>query len=279
MTKRLLGLALVLMAAACHKDKNDTPSTQTDDDSTLGEDGSDTSSTETDSELLVSSLVAPSTTSNGGLALSSTTADLSTATVGEGAQAFFFPRGCLTTTSDEATAMVTYKFDKCTGPNGLFRISGELVAHYTVADRQLTLDITGTGVTLNKATVDYHATAVITAPGPIARAMTWKATMSGTTARGRELTRTVDKTVTWRIGERCFTVNGTSEGDVGKRSLKTVIDSFTRCQGACPEAGGKITVTNTDKNKTIEIDFDGTAQAKVTPPNGVSFSVPLFCSE
>ncbi len=281
MTKRHLGLFLIaaLALAACKKDKHDTPSTDVDDDSALGEDGTDTSATETDSQLLVSSLVAPATTSGGGLALSSTSADLSTSTVGDGAQAFFFPRGCLTTTSDEAASMVTYVFKGCAGPNGLFRVTGTLVAHYTVADRQLTLDITGNDFTLNKATVDYHAAAVITATGPIARTMTWKATMSGMTARGRELTRTVDKTVSWRIGERCFKVDGTSEGDVGKRNLRTVIEGFSRCQGACPENGGKISVTNTDKNKTVTIEFDGTAQATVTPPNGQSFEVPLFCSE
>ena len=183
------------------------------------------------------------------------------------------------TTADEANSNLTYTFKKCAGPNGLYRITGTIVAHYTSAPGKLTLDITGDNITLNKATVDYHATAIVTAASSVDRAMDWNATMSGTTARGRELTRTVSKHITWKLGERCFTLTGTSEGDVSKRNLKTEVTGFTRCQGACPESGGKITVTNTDKNKTLEIDFDGTAQATVIVPNGQSVKVPLFCTE
>ena len=281
MTRALLVVLLVgaLSITAC-AGKDSAPSPSTDESVLLGQDGADTATTESDAELLVSSLVSPA--ASGGLpSLSSfDPANLSTADFGDGAKAIFFPRGCLTTAHDTAAKTVTYTFATCAGPNGLLRITGEIKATYAAADGGgLALDIAGDGLTLNRATVDLHADAVITAPKPLKRAMTWKAQLSGTTARGRTFTRTNDKTVTWRVGERCFSFSGTSEGAVKGRILKTVVRAFLRCQAACPEAGGSIAITNVDSGKTVEIDFDGTSSARLKLASGVSEIVPLFCSE
>ena len=121
---------------------------------------------------------------------------------------------------------------------------------------------------MNRATVDWTATAEITNTGAD-RAMHWKGALSGTTARGKTFSRTNEKTVTWRFGERCFGVSGVSEGNVRDRYLRTEIADFRRCQGACPEAGGRITISNEKKLK-VEILFDGTNRATYTSPKGTT---------
>jgi hypothetical protein len=272
-------VALVAATPACKK-SNPTSTENPDDSALLAQDGADTSALEVDHELLTGSLVAAS--SGGSIGLASATdlagADLVPADLGDGAKAFFFPRGCLTTSNDLATSTVTYAFKNCTGPLGLLRVNGEIKATYQTAPNQLSLDLVGTGLEINRATADWHATAVITSDGGVGRTMTWNAQLSGTTARGRDFSRTNQKTISWKVGERCFTASGVSEGNVKGRNLRTEVTNYARCQGSCPEAGGSITITNVTSGKHVEIDFDGTSTASVTSTSGQTLSLPLLCS-
>lgn len=262
----LLGILLV----ACKKDDAKTPDTATADEAqALAEDGADSAVAETDTELVTSSLVS-ATAAGGSLTLASTSdlglSGIGTATLGDGAARLYFPAGCLTVTSDPAAKTATYTFNNCAGPNGIFKIKGSVVATYATAPNKLTLHLVGNDLLVNRASVDWTATAEITNTGAD-RAMHWKGSLSGITARGKTFSRTNEKTVTWRFGERCFGVSGVSEGNVRDRYLRTEITDFRRCQGACPEAGGKITISNEKKLK-VELLFDGTNRATYTTPKG-----------
>lgn len=274
----LAGL-LVLVASACKKDGGATPpDPAAEDPQALAEDGTDSAAAETDTEVVTSSLVSATATS-GSLTLASTGdlagGMLATASVGDGAKALYFPKGCLTVTSDDAAKTVTYDFASCTGPNGIFKINGRVVATYATAPGMLTLDLVGNALQVNRSTVDWSAHADISSAG-LAREMHWQGTLSGTTARGKAFSRTNTKVVTWRFGERCYGVSGVSEGNVRDRYLRTEITDFRRCQGACPEAGGKITISNAAKLK-VEITFDGTAQATYTTSKGTTTTFDLAC--
>jgi hypothetical protein len=107
--------------------------------------------------------------------------------------------------------------------------------------------------------------------------MSWQATLSGTTARGRAFSRAAEKTVTWTVGERCFGHSGSSEGHVRGRELKTELTNFRRCQGECPEAGGRIVITRATGAR-VEIEFDGSSVAKISGPRGDA-SLSLACAE
>jgi hypothetical protein len=272
----LTGL-LVIASSACKKDG--TPATDTaEGPQALAEDGTDSAAAEIDAEIVTSSLVSP-TPSSGSLTLASTSelagGGLATAGVGDGAKALYFPKGCLTVASDDAAKTVTYDFADCAGPNGIFRIRGRVVATYAAAPGMLTLDLVGNDLQVNRSTIDWTAHAAISAAG-LARSMHWQGTLSGTTARGKTFSRTNTKDVAWRFGERCYAVSGISEGKVRERFLRTEITDFRRCQGACPEAGGKITISNAAKLK-VEITFDGTPQATFMTPKGTSV-VDLACT-
>jgi len=280
-TRSALGVAALVataLAAGCEKEQGGDVVDPLD-PTMLAEDGTDAAAVETDAELVTSSLVS-GTTTNGTLTLASTgdltTSDAAGRALGDGARAVYFPRGCLTVTPDEAARTVAYAFDGCSGPNGIFRITGLVTVTYRTAPGQLVLDLVGTGLRINRATVDWSAHAEITATGAT-RQMTWKGQLQGTTARGRELSRSNEKVLAWRFGERCFSVSGVSEGDVKKRRLRTEVTGFRRCQGSCPEAGGKITITDRTRDKSVVIDFDGTSEATYTNAKGERVRFPLAC--
>ncbi|HSO34577.1 MAG TPA: hypothetical protein VLT33_18715 [Labilithrix sp.] len=270
--------ALVLATASCKKDTTAKPTEIADDPALLAEDGTDSAAAETDTEVLTSSLVS-ATAAGGSLSLASTDltgGELGTKGVGDGAKAIYFPKGCLEVTGDEAAKTVTYVFTGCAGPNGIFRLTGTLVATYALSPGKLVLDMVGNDLTVNRSKVDWAAHAEITGDGA-ARQMAWKGTLSGTTARGKDFSRTNDKVVAWRFGERCFAVSGVSEGNVRGRYLRTEIADFKRCQGSCPEAGGRITITNAQAKVKVEILFDGTSRASYTTPKGTT-TFDLACN-
>ncbi|MDB4933219.1 MAG: hypothetical protein JWP87_191 [Labilithrix sp.] len=264
----LTGL-LVLASTACKKDADPQPPVDLDDPQLLAVDGTDSAAAEVDTEVVTSSLVS-ATASSGSLSLASTnelvSGGVGTAGVGDGAKALYFPRGCLIVTSDDATKTVTYAFTDCAGPNGIFKLRGSIVATYAADAGKLTLNLVGNDLQVNRSVVDWTATATITANGAD-REMRWTGSLSGITAHGKTFSRTNEKVVTWRFGERCFGVAGVSEGKVRDRYLRTEITGFKRCQGGCPEAGGRITISNEAKVK-VEILFDGTKNATFTTPKG-----------
>jgi hypothetical protein len=269
-----------LVTVACKK-KNETNNPIPDtDESGLGEDGADTNSAENDAQLLTSSLLTQSGSGSIGLA---STEDLGggdgigTRGIGDGVRAIFIPRGCVTPTSNEAEHTVTYAFNKCTGPYALLNITGEVKVTYRLDGNTLHLDLAATDLEVNQATVDWAATADITADG-LKRDMKWHATLSGKTRRGRDFNRTNDVRLQWTVGEPCFALQGTSTGNVRTRNLKTEIENFRRCRGSCPEAGGVIRVTNLANNATVTISFDGSNRATILTPKKETLSLPLFCN-
>jgi hypothetical protein len=270
------GLLVALAAAGCAGEDGAPAASAPDDPSSLAEDGTDSNTAETDAEIVTASLVS-ATATGGTLSLASTEltgGDLGTLALGDAAKAVYFPRACLTVTSDDAARSVTYAFDNCVGPHGILRLTGEIVATYATATGSLVLHLEGKGLQINRTRLDWSATADFNAAG-LARTMRWKGALTGTTARGRTFVRTNDKVVTWSLGERCFGLAGVSEGTTAHRYLRTEVTAFRRCQGGCPEAGGKITISNEAKVK-VEITYDGTNVATYATPKGTK-TVTLAC--
>jgi hypothetical protein len=277
-------IALIVLAslAACRPRKA-SETTEEESETAFVEDGTDTSAAESDAQLLTSSLVASSSTGEIGLAsLELSGSDIGPRDVGEGAKALYLPSGCLDVVHDEAAKDVTYTFHRCLGPNGLRAVSGVVKAHYAIEPNHLHLDLTADELAINEATVDWAATADIVSTGAD-RAMTWKARLSGTTAGGRSFSRNAEHTISWRVGEACFSFSGFSQGEVTNRSgatgreIRTEISDYRRCRRGCPDAGGKITVTNVARSQRIELLYDGTNRATFVTPDGSKVIVPLLC--
>jgi hypothetical protein len=265
-----------LLLGCKKKDKDPQNAEGGDDDVAVVEDGSDTAAAESDAQLITSSLVSASPGSIGLASADLSGDDLGPRDLGDGSRAIYFPRGCLSVVSDAQTA--TYTFNRCMGPNGLRGVTGQVKATYRSDGTQLHLELTATDLLVNRASVDWAASADITQAGA-ARTMTWTAQLSGTTARGREFTRTNEHTISWKLGESCFALDGSSDGEVNKREIRTEIVGFRRCRQACPDADGKIVITNVTKNKRYELRYDGSNRATFIDPKGRETALPLLCGQ
>jgi hypothetical protein len=252
-------------SVACQHETNDpTPATAEAEDTSLANDGADANLAESDPELLTSSLVSSPTLGVLGLA---TAANL---------QAVYLPRGCVTVSADPTTSTETYTFNKCVGPNGLRQVTGTVTAQYRTVGSTFTLDLVGTN-SINRAVVEWHATADVTHVGAD-RTMKWTAQLNGTTAGLRSFARSTTHTISWRLGDVCYALDGASEGKISGRDITTQITNFHRCHNACPDAGGKITVTNTKTMKQVVLQYDGSGSATFILPNGTQRAVVLPCS-
>jgi hypothetical protein len=262
--------------AACAPHKGNTTTTTTDTESqSLADDGSDTVGAEADAESLTGTLLS-NTGSTVGLATEPVGSDLSAANMpGAGAKLFFLPLGCLTTENPTATS-VKYTFNGCTGRLGLTKITGVITAEYTTAPSMLTLNLTGTGLKVNRATIDWTATAVITATGAN-RSMQWDGHFTGTSGGGRAIERTNTKVVTWTVGDSCFEINGTSKGNVTGKDLKIDLTNFKRCKASCPEVGSEIKITRESTGKFVDIVYDA-GYATFTDSRGDNVQFTPLCA-
>jgi len=268
---RALAAALVSAAwvAACAPSTSDDPETQ------RARDGTDLVSHEGDTELLAAALVG---TSGAQLSLATTFPDgVTPKDLGDGARAFFFPRGCVTPSHDSKTRTVTYTFEDCAGPFGLRKISGSLTIVYARGSTGtgISLTITADKLSVGRATLRLSATADIRAEGTT-RTSVWHAEVTGQSARDRAFSRVVDRTLVFSTGESCITSSGTSTGTVGDTALTVTVDALKRCRAACPEAGGSVTIAG--EGSSVSLAFDGTSEAKLTV-DGKSKTIALACAK
>jgi hypothetical protein len=172
---------------------------------------------------------------------------------------------------------VTYAFDGCTGPWGLLRLTGTVIARYSQTASGLMVEVTADDMRANRATVDYRATATIRGDAAGNRTMVWKGQLGGSTARGRAFQRTTDWTVRWTLGNSCIALDGQAEGNLTGRPIRTKVEDFHRCRGECPQRGGVVTVTNTATGKELRIEFEGGNRATFIGANGRETSIVLAC--
>ncbi len=184
------------------------------------------------------------------------------------------PAGCLTTTVSGAT--VTYVFNDCTGPYGLVHVTGTVTAVYSRSSAgAVQAVITGSGVKVNKATVDLNSTVTATQSNGVKTANV-VSNASGTGPRGNTLERNGAYTVVYDSTTQCITIDGTWTTRAGLRTASTVVSGYQRCKGACPAAGGSI-VHTTARSNVITVTYSGGASASWATSGGRTGTVTLQC--
>lgn len=269
----LKALALTLAAAAAAlgcSAKTDDGAVEA---SALSEDGSDASEVESQTSALTATL----TLSAGNLT------DVAQAASDAAETRAFFSPGCMTTTVDTTANVATHVFKSCEGPWGLAHLTGTITVRYAAATSPdgkpaVKLELEGDALAIGRAAADYRATALIVPDGS-SRAMTWNADLTGTTARGRRFARTAAWNVTWTVGESCIDVDGTAEGKVGERTLKTTVTNLQRCRGECPAAGGAVKVIDVKTSDAVTIEYTGGGTALLSSSSGATYEVSLACGD
>ena len=184
------------------------------------------------------------------------------------------PQGCVVATRTGNT--VTYVFTNCTGPYGLVKLNGTVVAVYTPhAGGGVQAVVTSTGFKANEATFDLNATVIGTETNGVKKAQV-TARSEGTGPRGGTFTRDGAYTATYDPASECVTLDGSWQTKAGLRQGSTVVAGYQRCKGSCPAAGGSITHTNARGGATV-LTYDGSATATWTTAAGRTGTLALRC--
>jgi len=190
------------------------------------------------------------------------------------------PAGCATKTL--AANVVTMKLDGCTGPFGKVVMNGTLTATFSKsADDTLHVDVaSGSDLVANDRAVTYQAHADVTYDGTT-RHLVYQGASSGTTKRGKDFSRQTDLTVDTDTATHCATIDGTSNGSIGKYTIDLTIQGVHGCTGSCPSAGSAHAEISGPlvHDASLDVSFDGSNEAhvKVKTRNVRNFDVAMDC--
>ena len=196
-----------------------------------------------------------------------TSGDMAAAAAAKGAGAHLKPMGCYTAVA--SGNKVTYSFNSCTGPYGLVRANGLVVATFTPVQGGLKVDVVANSFKVNDTTVNVAFSGTFTMSGNTKKA-TINSTSSATSAKGRSITRTGSYTVTW--DGMCITLDGAFATTLGSANYATTFTALKRCETGCPSGA----ISFVGPGGAMTLTYDGTARAKWTV--GIkSGTVALLC--
>jgi hypothetical protein len=193
----------------------------------------------------------------------------------------WWPTGCATRTKDSTNpAVVHIHLEDCTGPFGLRKHTGDITVVFSKTPGGLLhAQATSSNMTVNGKDVSWSGDADVVVSGTL-RTVDYNGAWTRQNLRGETVSHTSDMTIVIDTATKCRTANGTSVTLVGDRKIDSTIKDYKMCKTAdggdgCPS--GTITHTNAAADKTVTVQFDGSAEAQVTGPKGNSVGVPLVC--
>jgi hypothetical protein len=180
--------------------------------------------------------------------------------------------------SDPHTVIIT--LTHCTGRFGNRDVSGTEIVHFTMgAAGVIHADFHSENLTAGGKPASHTATADITVSGTT-RTIAWQGAWERTNDKGLAVTHTSDLTIVVDTAAHCRTRNGTAVTHVGDREIHTTITDLKVCKDesgvpGCPT--GEVVHANQANGKTVTVEFDGSNQAAVTTPKGVTFDKTMTC--
>jgi hypothetical protein len=189
----------------------------------------------------------------------------------------FLPAGCAT--AQTAGNVVTYDFDRCTGPLGLIELSGTLTATFRPGRREGSISVTMAteAMTIDGVPIQHQAEVVVTF-AETGKRIEWTGSFTGRSPRGHAVEHTSALVVDVDEEARCATTSGTASGRVDGRGVDVVYTDFMRCApiGSCPS--GTIAATGARGGLTLTVELDGSDVAVVTTPEGREVEIDLVCT-
>lgn len=285
---KLASLALVsasllaLLAVGCKKDDSD------DDSSSLGtvesqliEDDNEASDADDDLEAGLDEPLSGATEEDPGTPADGANDDEAFEKFRSNPGRFFKPAGCIESTREGTK--IRHVFKGCRGPWNLTSFEGTVTSTYVREPGKLTVTHEASGFTANGRQISGSRVVVYTRDGSLVT-KTRTGNWTGTTAKGKDISHTANFVSTYDAATKCVTRDGSAQTTIGGRSFERVVDDYKRCgigRGGCP-ASGKITLTRTkataEESATLNIEFLGGTQFRVTRPNGKQISRNLLCN-
>ncbi|HEX2571951.1 MAG TPA: hypothetical protein VH877_20580 [Polyangia bacterium] len=185
---------------------------------------------------------------------------------------YLVPAGCV---SAQATgASVAYTLNRCSGPYGLFDLTGRVTASFSIQTSGVQVSLASTGLRINGAMVDFQSTAVYSTSGS-GRSLSLNSTSTGAGARGSQFRRVGDYTASW--DGSCLDLDGVWTTSAFGRTWSTTVANYRHCTGRCPEVGGTITLSGDILGGPITLSYDGDSTARWATANGRSGVTPVAC--
>jgi hypothetical protein len=193
----------------------------------------------------------------------------------------WWPSSCATRTKDSTNpAVVHIHLQDCTGPFGLRKHTGDITVVFSKNPNGLLhAQATSSNMTVNGKDVSWSGDADVVVSGAT-RTVNYNGAWTRVNLRGETVSHTSDVTIVIDTTTKCRTSNGTAVTLVADRKIDSTIQDYKICKLAdggdgCPS--GTITHTNAAADKTVTVQFDGTAEAQVTGPKGHTVGVALVC--
>jgi hypothetical protein len=181
---------------------------------------------------------------------------------------------------DPSTVIIT--LNDCTGRFGVHHVSGTEIVHFTKgANGVLHADFHSQDLTFDGRPATHTASADITFQGG-SRHVVWQGAWEATTAGFAAISHSSELTIDVDTVAHCRTRNGSAVTTIGAREIDTSIQGLVTCRDADGDAGcptGTVTHTGKVSGKSVTVAFDGTDQATITTPRGLSFERELACHE
>jgi len=193
------------------------------------------------------------------------------------AETTFQPSGCVQVNTAGPT--VTYQLDACSGPYGLTSVTGSIAVTYSVANSTLSVNIAGTGISINNAEMTLDAQATVTDPSNAPTTIEIQTAGGGTAANGSVVTRTGTYTVSYDEMAECLSLDGVWTSTLGDDTIwTTTVQTFEKCGESCPE--GQLEFTENDGDTVLAVNFDGSDQPFFTTADDPTpRTVQLSCQE
>jgi hypothetical protein len=190
--------------------------------------------------------------------------------------ASFLPASCAAAAVQGTT--VTYTFSGCTGPRGLFAVTGDATVVYSVDETGVETQVSASGFKVDGAVLDSLSTQGDFEVDGTTHRLSEVSTAQATGRLGTAFSRQGGYTLAWSASKNCLAISGTWQTTTAARAAATTVSGYDRCSSHCPAVGAQIEY-GIDASDNLSIAFDGSTDADWSTATGKHGMVDLECTE
>jgi hypothetical protein len=191
--------------------------------------------------------------------------------------ASFLPAGCAAAAVEGTT--VTYTFSGCTGPRGLFAVTGNATVAYSIDATGVETQVSASGFKVDGAVLDSLSTQGDFEVDGSTHRLSEASTAQATGRLGTAFSRQGSYALAWssNVTNHCLALSGDWSTTTTAKTGTTAVGGYARCSSHCPALGAQIDYAVAADG--LSIAFDGTTDADWSTATGKHGKVDLECTE